>query len=47
MTQAKYYIWICENCKKQLSEDFMGNQCSCGKWTYDHKCKKEVVDYIK
>ena len=34
MTQTKYYIWICNNCKKQLSEDFMGQQCKCGVWTY-------------
>ena len=40
----KYFIWICTKCKKQLSEGTMGKKCShCEEWTYNHKCKKEVV----
>ena len=38
--EMKYYIWICKKCKKQLSEEFMGNVCKCGEWT---ECKKRVI----
>ena len=39
----KYYIWICTNCGKQLSEEIMGKKCPhCDKWTYNMDCKKQV-----
>lgn len=41
--EERYYVWICNKCKKQLSKDIMGIKCPhCGKWTYDMDCKKEV-----
>ena len=44
----KYYIWICRNCGKQLSEEIMGKKCPhCTQWTYNVDCKKEVKSTIK
>ena len=39
----KYYIWVCKNCSKQLSEEIMGKKCPyCDEWTYNRDCKKQV-----
>lgn len=36
-----YYVYICEKCEKQLDANFMGQQCECGEWTYESRCRKE------
>ena len=41
---SNYIIYICNKCKKQLSEEIMGKKCPyCGEWTYHKDCKKEVI----
>ena len=43
MSEKKYFIYMCPNCKEQLNEDDMGSQCpNCNNWQYDYLAKTEV-----
>ena len=43
MNEKKYFIYVCPQCKEQLSESDMGKKCfNCGNWQYNHLARKEV-----